>query len=162
MPLLKSILNFVKPPPDSVEPVREFILDLEPDATPVPMGSIEEAKAFVLSLAPGIFNFETPGKTDLPSALPSHIKEFFGSYSRVWSDVGLLQITPEWIEYWPQEEVWLVDIHTFMEYQIFCFPRDDSKLYLVYCGVAIPQCNLVFDSMWHYLWHYYLEYTVSR
>lgn len=44
MSLLKSILNFVKPPPDSVEPVQEFILDLEPDVTPVPMGSIEESK----------------------------------------------------------------------------------------------------------------------
>lgn len=143
------------------EPVREFIYVEENGATPVPTGTSDEAKAFVLSLE-GVFEFKESFNGELPESLPSQVKDFFRDHKSVWSLLAEIDLDVSKLKFHDDLGLWMVEMNLTWEYHLFCFPNSDGKIYMVGAPHQLPECNAIYETIWHYLWHFYLIHSSYR
>jgi hypothetical protein len=156
--MFESIKKVFQPKEEANEPVREFIYLEEEGATPVPGGTGEEAKAFVLSLE-GVFEFEKNIAHELPASLPFHVKEFFQDYESVWSPLAEIDLAISNLKFHPDLGLWMIEMNLTWEYHLFCFPNSEGKIYKVSAPKQLPECNAIYETVWHYLWHFYLIHS---
>ena len=135
--------------------LEAFKLLIEPDAPVVPAATVEEARVFVESL--GSFHFKSKDfSVNLPADLPQNVHVFFSEFSSVSTTFAEIYLADKRIYFDIELGLWCIENNSMWTYRLFALPAPDSKLYLHYDEDKPQVCRTEFESIWHYVWGFYL------